>query len=55
MVFLDDLLTEMVERQASDCFLKAGSRPAFKIDGSIHQTDHEEMTPDDVEAVAFSW
>ncbi|NUP90753.1 MAG: PilT/PilU family type 4a pilus ATPase [Candidatus Sumerlaeia bacterium] len=54
MVLLDDLLTEMVERQASDCFLKAGSRPAFKIDGTIHQTDHDEMQPEDVESIAHT-
>jgi twitching motility protein PilT len=52
VILLDDLLSQMVERQASDCFLKAGSRPALKIDGTIHQTDHEELSPEDTEALA---
>jgi twitching motility protein PilT len=53
MINIDELLTEMVERQASDCFIKAGSRPVFKIDGTIHQTDHEDLNSDATEAVAL--
>lgn len=54
MINLDDLLAEMVERNASDCFIKAGARPSFKIDGTIVQTEYEEMGPSDTEAIAHS-
>jgi twitching motility protein PilT len=49
---IDDLLAEMLERQASDCFLKAGSRPAFKIDGTVVQTEHDELAPEELDTIA---
>jgi twitching motility protein PilT len=54
VIALEDLLAEMIERQASDCFLKAGSCPAYKIDGTIHQTEYEELSPEDCETIARS-
>ena len=47
MVELETLLGEMVERNASDLFLKAGSRPSMRIDGKIELTDYEEVTVED--------
>ncbi len=49
---LDDLLQEMVERNASDLFLKAGQRPCFRIDGEIQMSDYGELTMDETHAIA---
>ncbi len=44
MIKLEDLLVEMVERGASDLFLKAGSTPNLRIDGQIVPMDYEDMS-----------
>jgi twitching motility protein PilT len=50
---LDDLLGEMVERNASDLFLKAGQRPCFRIDGEVVLSDYGEMTMDETHSTAL--
>lgn len=50
---LDDLLSEMVDRGASDLFLKAGQRPSLRIDGEIALTDYGELTMDETHAIAL--
>jgi twitching motility protein PilT len=50
---LEDLLQEMVDRGASDLFLKAGTRPAMRIDGEIVLTDYGELTMDDTQNFAL--
>ncbi|KPL07474.1 hypothetical protein AMJ85_09460 [candidate division BRC1 bacterium SM23_51] len=52
MVELETLLAEMVERNASDLFLKAGSRPSMRIDGTINLTEYEDLTVEDSLQVA---
>jgi len=51
-VKIEELLQEMVEREASDLFLKAGQRPCLRIDGQIVMTDHPELTMDESHEVA---
>lgn len=50
---LDDLLQEMVERGASDLYLKAGQRPSLRIDGDIIMTDYSELTMDETHSIAM--
>ncbi|MBX7244790.1 MAG: PilT/PilU family type 4a pilus ATPase [Candidatus Sumerlaeaceae bacterium] len=50
---IEDLLQEMVERGASDLFLKAGQRPCYRIDGGIVISDYAEMTMDETHAIAL--
>jgi twitching motility protein PilT len=52
MIKLEDLLMEMVERGASDLFLKAGGAPYTRVDGQIQPLDYEEMSPNETEQVA---
>ena len=49
---LEELLQEMVDRGASDLFLKAGSQPCFRIDGEIVNSDHPELTMDETHSIA---
>lgn len=42
----------MVENEASDFIVKAGSPPSFRIDGSIEKADMDPLKPDDVEKLA---
>ena len=42
-----EMLRKMVIEKASDLFLKVGSPPSLRIDGSIHFLDTEELTPQD--------
>lgn len=50
---VDDLLQEMVERGASDLFLKAGQRPVIRLDGEMLLLDRPELTMDDTHATAM--
>lgn len=52
MVELETLLSQMVERGASDLFLKAGSCPSMRIDGTINLTEYDEVTVEDSLQVA---
>ncbi|MCX7014983.1 MAG: PilT/PilU family type 4a pilus ATPase [Candidatus Sumerlaeota bacterium] len=47
MIKLEDLLIEMVERRASDLFIKAGSPPHLRIDGVVTPMDLERVMPQD--------
>ena len=51
---LETLLQEMPERGASDLFLKAGSRPMFRIDNEIEPSNFPELDVTDVRNVAYS-
>lgn len=53
IVRLDDMLQEMVERGASDLFIKAGVAPHIRVDGRIRPLDYAELMLQDVEALAF--
>ncbi len=52
MIELENLLGDMVERNASDLFIKAGSRPAMRIDGTIRITDYPETSVEECEQKA---
>jgi twitching motility protein PilT len=52
MIDLETILAEMVEKRASDLFIKAGSRPSMRIDGTIYVTEYEEMTVEDTVQLA---
>lgn len=51
---LEDLLIEMIERGASDVFLKAGTPPCLRIDGTITRMDYSALTPEDTQEIAYS-
>lgn len=42
------LMQEMVSRNASDLFYRAGGKPRFKIDGKLSIADEKELSVDDV-------
>ncbi len=44
---LHEMLRKMVIERSSDLFIKAGSPPALRIDGTVHFLDTEEITPQD--------
>ncbi len=52
MVKLEDILQDMVDNNASDLFLKAGSPPNVRIDGLIQPLDYEPLTPQDTRRIA---
>lgn len=52
MVRLEDYLTVMEQRGASDLFLKAGSPPFLRIDGRLVPHAGPPLTPDDLRALA---
>ena len=50
---LDDLLHDMVERNSSDLFLKAGAPPFVRVDGLIQPLDYGEFSVEDVQELAY--
>ena len=54
MIDLENMVAEMVERGASDLFLKAGCTPTVRLDGVIIPLDYDEIRPDSSEEVARS-
>jgi twitching motility protein PilT len=52
MIKFEDLLVEMVERKASDLFIKAGSTPNVRVDGNIVPLDFGDLGPQDTERFA---
>lgn len=53
-VALDDLLKKVIDVEASDLHLKVGSPPVMRIDGELHPTSLESLSPTDTEAYAQS-
>ena len=51
---IDDLLSEMMTRSASDLHIKAGSPPVIRVDGELFLTDEPPLTPEDTKDVAAS-
>jgi twitching motility protein PilT len=49
---IEDLLRIMIERQASDLHIKAGSPPVIRVDGELHVLDGEPLVPDDTKEYA---
>lgn len=52
-VQLDDLLVEMVDKGASDLFLKAGVCPHARIDGRIVDLQYGEMSVEETQDIAY--
>ena len=51
---IDDLLSEMMARNASDLHIKAGSPPVIRVDGELALLDEPALTPEDTKDVAAS-
>jgi twitching motility protein PilT len=49
----DELITEAIERRASDMHLCAGAAPTARIDGSLVPLEEEKCTPEDVRNLSF--
>jgi twitching motility protein PilT len=51
---IDDLLTEMVERDASDLHLTSGSPPVIRINGRLERlADYEKFDPDSLRTLLY--
>src|SRR5215470_2993206 len=51
---VDDLLTVMVERNASDLHLTAGSPPVIRVTGRLERlADHDELTPEQIRTLMY--
>ncbi len=51
---LKSVLKEMVEKDASDLHLKAGSPPVFRINGKLVMIKHPSLSPDDLKGAAVN-
>jgi len=51
---IDDLLSEMMARNASDLHIKAGSPPVIRVDGELVLLEEPPLTPEDTKDVAAS-
>ncbi len=54
MKTVDELLNEMVSRNASDLHIKAGSPPVVRVDGELHLLDEPVLSPEDTKDAAAS-
>lgn len=45
---LNEILEQMALRRASDCYLKVGHEPFFRVNGQIQTSKFEEVTDDDM-------
>jgi len=51
---IDDLLALMVERNASDLHLTAGSPPVIRVNGHLEQlADYEQLTPEEIRTLMY--
>jgi len=44
-VSMENLLTQLFEKNASDLHMTAGSPPALRLDGDVHQIESERLSP----------
>jgi len=51
---IQELLKEMVARDASDLHLTAGSPPQFRVDGSMQAADGPALSPQEAETLVYS-
>ena len=49
---VDELLSDMMARNASDLHIKAGSPPVMRVDGELALMDEPPLTPEDTKDVA---
>lgn len=51
---IDDLLRDLVHKEASDLHIKAGQPPIMRIHGSLKRSDYPALTVETTEALLFS-
>lgn len=49
---IDDLLRELVQKEASDLHLRVGEPPVMRIHGDLMRTSYPVLTPNDTEGIA---
>jgi twitching motility protein PilT len=54
MITLQQLLEEMIQKKASDLHITAGVSPVFRIDGELMQSNHDVLTPEMTQSLAYS-
>ncbi|MBI4726653.1 type IV pilus twitching motility protein PilT [candidate division TA06 bacterium] len=54
MITLQQLLEEMIQKKASDLHLTAGVSPVFRVDGELIQSNHDVLTPEMTQTLAYS-
>ncbi len=54
MIKLEVLLREMIDRNASDLFIRVGARPMLRVDGVIIDTDFPQVSVADAQNIAYS-
>lgn len=54
MKSIHELLEVALKKRASDLLIKAGAPPAFRVDGEIHVSDWEGLTPQQTRDLAYS-
>ena len=51
---LNDILTELVQRDGSDLHLKVGQPPFFRVHGRLTRTDYPTLTPDLIRELIYA-
>ncbi|HBU69178.1 MAG TPA: type IV pili twitching motility protein PilT [Elusimicrobia bacterium] len=54
MLNMQDLLTQLMEKKASDLHITAGLAPMLRIDGEVMETHNEKLTPDICQRLVYS-
>jgi twitching motility protein PilT len=54
MITLQQLLEEMIQKKASDLHITAGVSPVFRVDGELIQSNHDILTMDMTQNLAYS-
>ena len=54
MITLQQLLEEMIQKKSSDLHITAGVPPVFRIDGELMQSNHDVLTPEMTQSLAYS-
>jgi len=54
MVTIDKLLSDMVEKNASDLHIVNGTPPVLRIDGDLKPLDYDPLTPEDTQHLIYS-
>ena len=54
MLNLRDMLQEKIDKKASDLHITAGVPPMLRVDGVMHATSHEVVTPEFSKQIAYS-
>ena len=51
---VNDMLSRMVEKKASDLFITAGVAPCIKVHGKLHPVDETPLTPEQARELVLS-